>query len=64
MALLRAVSISNRVHGFTIHNELQRGAIPWYLFALAPERIVHSWVEVCLDGRWINLEGYIMTGLI
>lgn len=60
MALLRGVGISNRFHGFTIHNELQRGAIPWYLFVLAPERIVHSWVEVYLDGRWINLEGYII----
>nr|WP_086938202.1 transglutaminase family protein [Thaumasiovibrio occultus] len=60
MALLRGVGIATRVHGFTIYNELQRGAIPNYLFALAPERIIHSWVEVYLDGRWINLEGYII----
>jgi len=60
MALLRAVEIPARFHGFTIFNELQRGAIPNYLFAIAPERIIHSWVEVNLDGRWINLEGYII----
>jgi len=60
IALLRAVGISARFHGFTIYNELQRGAIPNYLFALAPERIIHSWVEVYLDGRWLNLEGYII----
>ncbi len=60
MALLRAVDIPVRFHGFTIFNELQRGAIPNYLFAIAPERIIHSWVEVELDGRWINLEGYII----
>jgi len=60
IALLRAVGISTRFHGFTIYNELQRGAIPNYLFALAPERIIHSWVEVFQDGRWINLEGYII----
>jgi len=60
MALLRAVGIQTRFHGFTIFNELQRGAIPNYLFALAPDRIIHSWVEVCLDGRWVNLEGYII----
>ncbi|EEX94724.1 hypothetical protein VIOR3934_21161 [Vibrio orientalis CIP 102891 = ATCC 33934] len=60
MALLRAVGIATRFHGFTIYNELQRGAIPNYLFAIAPERIIHSWVEVYLDGRWINLEGYIL----
>ncbi len=60
MALFRAVDIPVRFHGFTIFNELQRGAIPNYLFAIAPQRIIHSWVEVNLDGRWINLEGYII----
>ena len=60
MALLRAVGIPSRFHGFTIYNELQRGAVPNYLFAIAPKRIIHSWVEVELDGGWINLEGYII----
>ena len=60
MALLRAVGIPSRFHGFTIFNELQRGAVPNYLFAIAPKRIIHSWVEVELDGNWINLEGYII----
>ncbi|MBE7214280.1 transglutaminase family protein [Shewanella benthica] len=60
MALLRAVGIPSRFHGFTIFNELQRGAIPNYLFSIAPKRIIHSWVEVELDGSWINLEGYII----
>ncbi len=60
MALLRAVGIPTRFHGFTIFNDLQRGAIPNYLFMMAPERIIHSWVEVYQDGRWVNLEGYII----
>lgn len=60
MALLRAVGIATRFHGFTIYNELQRGAIPNYLFKVAPDRIIHSWVEVYQAGRWINLEGYIL----
>ncbi|WP_281559156.1 transglutaminase family protein [Thalassomonas sp. RHCl1] len=60
MALLRALGISTRLHGFTIDNELQRGAIPGYLFALAPKRIIHSWIEVYQGERWINLEGYIL----
>ncbi|MGF1681956.1 transglutaminase-like domain-containing protein [Photobacterium minamisatsumaniensis] len=60
MALLRAVGIATRFHGFTIYNELQRGAIPNYLFKVAPDRIIHSWVEVYQGGRWINLEGYIL----
>lgn len=60
MALLRAVGVPTRIHGFTIFNELQRGAIPNYLFVLAPERIVHSWVEVYVDGKWLEIEGYII----
>lgn len=60
MALLRAVGIATRFHGFTIFNELQKGAIPAYLFALAPEKIIHSWVEVWFSGRWLEIEGYII----
>ncbi len=63
MALLRAVGISTRFHGFTIFNELQRGAIPNYLFFFAPKRIIHSWVEIFYNDRWINLEGYILDKL-
>lgn len=60
MALLRALGIPCRFHGFTIYNELQKGAIPLYLFHLAPEKIIHSWVEVYFDGQWIDLEGFIL----
>ena len=60
IALLRSVGIPARFHGFTIYNELQRGAIPNYLFFFAPERIIHSWVEIYYNDRWINLEGYII----
>ena len=60
MALLRALGIECRLHGFTIFNALQKGAIPNYLFVLAPKRIIHSWVEVKLNGQWLNLEGYII----
>jgi len=60
IALLRSVGISTRFHGFTIYNDLQRGAIPDYLFFFAPKRIIHSWVEVYYNERWVNLEGYIL----
>ena len=60
MALLRGVGIPARFHGFTIYNELQKGAIPNYLFFFAPKRIIHSWVEVYFDGQWLDLEGYII----
>ena len=60
MALLRALDISCRFHGFTIDQKLQKGAIPSYVFWLAPKYIIHSWVEVYHEGRWINLEGFIL----
>ena len=60
MALLRALGIECRLHGFTIFNALQKGAIPNYLFVLAPKRIIHSWVEVKFNDQWLNLEGYII----
>lgn len=60
IALLRAVGIPARLHGFTIYNTLQKGAIPHYLFKFAPEKILHSWVEVYYQDQWIDLEGYII----
>jgi hypothetical protein len=60
MALLRSVGIPCRFHGFTIDKRLQRGAIPKLAYRLAPASIIHSWVEVFHDGRWINLEGFIL----
>ena len=60
LALLRGAGIPARFHGFTIHKALQRGAIPSWLFPLAPPRILHSWVEVRFDDQWIPLEGFIL----
>ncbi|OUR76685.1 transglutaminase [Alphaproteobacteria bacterium 46_93_T64] len=60
MALLRKAGIPCRYHGFTINKKLQRGAIPEAFYFLAPKSIVHSWVETYVDGKWINLEGFIL----
>ncbi len=60
MALLRATGIECRFHGFTIDKALQKGAITGLAYALAPRNIIHSWVEVHLAGRWIQLEGFIL----
>lgn len=60
MALLRAVGIPCRFHGFTIAKALQRGAITGLAYQLAPPSILHSWVEVLLDDRWVRLEGFIL----
>jgi hypothetical protein len=60
MALLRALDIPCRFHGFTIDKGLQRGVVPELVYPLAPRSIIHSWVEVLIDGNWINLEGFIL----
>ncbi|MEZ5659799.1 MAG: transglutaminase domain-containing protein [Burkholderiaceae bacterium] len=60
MALLRATGIACRLHGFTIDKALQRGVVPEAVYGLAPAEIIHSWVEVWHDGRWVVLEGFII----
>lgn len=60
MALLRAVGIPNRIHGFTIDKALQKGAITGIWYRVAPQNILHSWVEVLWDNEWYFLEGVIL----
>lgn len=60
MALFRAVDLPCRFHGFTIHKQLQKGAVTGIWYRLAPKEIVHSWVEVQLDNDWFFLEGVIL----
>ncbi len=60
MALLRKCGIPCRFHGFTINKRLQKGAISGIAYLLAPRNIIHSWVEIWHQDRWINLEGFIL----
>ncbi len=60
MALFRAVGIPCRLHGFTIKKSLQRGVVPELIYPITPDNIVHSWVEIYYEGKWINLEGFIL----
>ncbi len=60
MALLRAVKIPCRVHGFTIDKELQKGAMTGLIYENAPRNVLHSWVEVYYDNNWYELEGFIL----
>ncbi|MEH6403420.1 MAG: transglutaminase-like domain-containing protein [Sneathiella sp.] len=60
MALLRKLDIPCRLHGFTISKSLQRGVVPELAYKIAPDKILHSWVDVYFDGRWISLEGFIL----
>ncbi|WP_028591521.1 transglutaminase-like domain-containing protein [Paenibacillus massiliensis] len=60
MALLRALGIPCRMHGFTIHKQLQKGAIKGWYYRLSPQEILHSWVEVWYEDKWLNIEGFIL----
>ena len=60
MALLRGCSIPCRTHGFTIDKKLQKGAMTGLVYALAPKEVLHSWVEVYLEGVWYELEAFIL----
>ncbi len=60
MALLRAVGIPCRIHGFTIDKALQKGAMTGLIYRLAPQNIVHSWVEIYFEEGWLNIEGFIL----
>ena len=60
MALLRAVGIPCRVHGFTIDKKLQKGAMTGLVYYSAPKNVLHSWVEVLYQNHWYELEAVIL----
>ncbi len=60
MALLRASGIPCRLRGGTVHKRLQKGIVEGLFYRLAPEEILHTWVEVQHGGRWVGLEGVIL----
>ena len=60
MALLRGAGVPCRFHGAAIDKELQHGVVTGLLYRVAPQEILHSWVEVRYDGRWVRLEGVII----
>ena len=43
-----------------IDKKLQKGAMTGIVYRNAPQEILHSWVEILLDGRWYELEGFIL----
>ena len=60
MALLRALNIPCRIHGFTIDKRLQKGAMTGLVYKSAPNNVLHSWVEVFYQDVWYELEGFIL----
>lgn len=60
MALLRAVNIPCRIHGFTIDKQVQKGAMTGLVYKNAPDNIFHSWIEVLYNSKWYELEAFIL----
>ena len=59
MALLRATGIPCRLHGTEVSKCFQKGAATGIVALLAPGTIVHTWVEVFFNNKWVALEGVI-----
>ena len=59
MTLLRAAGIPCRLHGSEVDKHFQEGVTTGIIAKLAPDTIVHTWVEVLYDGNWTALEGVI-----
>lgn len=60
MALLRAVGIPCRLHGFAVNKDFQATVIPRIVMKFVPDKIVHTWVEVRYQDEWTILEGVIV----
>ncbi|MBU5311344.1 transglutaminase family protein [Tissierella carlieri] len=60
MALLRALNIPCRIHGFYIDKKMQKGALTGITYLFAPNKIVHAWSEVYFNDEWVALEGVII----
>ena len=60
MALLRAIGVQCRIHGFYIDKILQKGAMKGFYYKQAPKEILHTWVEIFYNDKWLNLEGFIL----
>lgn len=60
MALLRAVGIPCRIHGFTVYEKVQLGATSGLVSKYIPDEVIHTWAEVLFEGKWYALEGVIL----
>jgi hypothetical protein len=60
VALLHATDIPACFHLAQVDKAVQWGVMPPLAYRFAPGRVMHSWAEVYLSGRWIVLEGAIM----
>ena len=59
LALCKAAGIPARLHFSKITKEIQRGFFTGIPYALLPDQLSHSWIEVDLGGEWYAIDSYI-----
>jgi hypothetical protein len=58
--LLRAIGLPAYQHFVVIPKEILRGAIPPSRYWMIPAQVSHSFVEVQLEQRWLELDSYVI----
>lgn len=59
LALCQAADIPARLHFAGITKEIQHGFYKGVFYELMPNQISHAWLEVDVDGRWVQVDSYI-----
>ena len=59
LALCQAVGIPARLHFSRISKEIQHGFLMGLFYSQMPKEVTHSWLEVQLNGQWVQVDTYI-----
>lgn len=57
--MLRYFNFNVKAHFSTIDKNIQKGFFPSFMLWIVPEEIGHSWIDIEVNGKWIQLDGYI-----
>jgi len=57
--MLKHFKFDARVHFSSIDKNIHRGFFPRLMLMIAPMELGHSWIDVYIDGKKIQLDGYI-----
>lgn len=57
--LCKAANIQSRIRFSTIRKDIQSGLFRGWIYALMGDEISHSWLEVKINNRWHQIDGYI-----
>lgn len=60
LALCKALGIPARVHYGLIKTEIMRGIFPGFALSLMQPKGSHSWFEVEVEGKWRQIDSYIV----